>query len=208
MQTRLFSSKLHAQRTHAHRNQFLHSRIVCDVFQGRWNPFSAGEHIAANGCKRVIELLDTLDHQFYDLGGDAHALGLRGCCDKLVHKDAAPEGSKINTRHPKQGMSECGALQHVSAEDPSIQAVTIRRKHLLSNLLRDERRCDALLSMRGVLTHLLEGKKGVGEGGVHTKLQELPDCCIKIASETFEARKKTDLGKPASAGILGKGLHP
>jgi len=105
-------------------------------------------------------------------------------------------------------MSECGALQHVSAEDPSIQAVTIGRKHLLSNLLRDERRCDALLSTRGVLTHLLEGKKGVGEGGVHTKLQELPDCCIKIASETFEARKKTDLGKPASAGILGKGLHP
>ena len=65
-----------------------------------------------------------------------------------------------------------------------------------------------MLSTRGVLTHLLEGKKGVGEGGVHTKLQELPDCCIKIASETFEARKKTDLGKPASAGILGKGLHP
>ena len=47
-----------------------------------------------------------------------------------------------------------------------------------------------MLSTRGVLTHLLEGKKGVGERGVHTQLQELPDCCIKMESETFEAKKK------------------
>ena len=33
-------------------------------------------------------------------------------------------------------------------------------------------------------------KECVGEGGVHTQLQELPDCCITMASETFEAKKK------------------